>query len=555
MIVGVALGLVLAQQPELAFERVQTLRVGSDVATWRILDVDADGRTEILCVGVDGRVLTWRASDEDGRFPAAPRGRLTLPHPGRCLMAIVGAAGEPSELYVATPEGSYAYALAPDGSFGSEPRLLAEGARFRLRTGRPLFCDIAQDVNLDGFPDLVLPDGRACELWLNREGGGARTFERTARIPVRVLHTQSEDADALSDVLRETFRIPRLSTEDVNGDGRADLVVLESGHRSYHLQDEGGAFSLEPDARLDLSIFRDTTPEAPLRPGRTLVMGDDASVTSSDLDADGIPDYVIAHRRKVWVFHGEPTGPQFLRPSSILKTAQDVSGLVLLHLDDDEYADLVIYKILVPSLGALVLGMFSSWDVEITTLGYTNLEGKKFAIRPSEQGVVLLRLPPLLEILQRPEELIERLEEAGSKFRAAVRGDFDGDGVEDVALVSEDAQRLELWRTDSAATLAAADEEDDALVRRLLFDQEDPVFGVDRALEWFADFGERRTKRLTGDRPPDASIALGEGTGLPMTGAIAGDVDGDGRDEIVTVFEAIDGKVAFDVLRVVEKER
>ena len=53
-----------------------------------------------------------------------------------------------------------------------------------------------------------------------------------------------------------------------------------------------------------LEIFKDTTPRADLRPGRIWAGSDRTRYLSRDLDNDGVPDYVIAHRRKVWVFHG-----------------------------------------------------------------------------------------------------------------------------------------------------------------------------------------------------------------------------------------------------------
>lgn len=524
------------------------VRPGFPVAAWRVVDLDGDGRAEVLCVGVAGEVRTWSAGEggtlsggaggEAGPGGEAGMGELVLADPRRSVLALDGDA-----LVVASPRGVHTHAIGTGGVVAQEERVLARRARFPLRTGRPLFADILQDVNGDGAPDLVLPVGRACELWL-REGA---SFVRAATVPVRLRHAQDTDVELLSDTLGEALRIPRLATDDVNGDGRQDLVVLEEGRRSFHLQRPDGTFAGTPDTVLDLGLFRDTTPAASLRPGRTLVAGDEATVQSSDLDDDGIPDYVVAHRRKVWVFHADGDGPQFERPSSILKTAEDVTGLLLLHLDDDPHPDLLIYKVLVPSVASLVLGMFGSLDIEVTALGYPSEGGERFSTRAREQGVLVIRLPPLVEILRRPEDLLDRLDEAGRKFRAAVRGDFDGDGVDDVALVSEDAQTLEVWRTPSAEALAS-EEEDDAVIRRLLFDQEDPVFDVDRVLGLFADFADRRTRRLTGGRAADGRGGLGEGSGLPLVGAIAADVDGDGRDEVVTVYVGPGGSTAFKVL-------
>ena len=535
-----------AQEDPLTLVRRQSLRLLGPMSAWRAVDLDGDGPVELLTVDRLGRVQLRRSDPETGLFPEKVDGGVRLPHPQHSVLALFprGEGQAAFDLLVSDPDGTRLHRIQPGAGLNPEPRPLAPRAIFRLRTGRPVFCDVVQDVNGDGAFDLVVPGGLGVELWMDEraQGGG---FRRVARVPVRVRHRQSAGAELLSDVLSESLRVPRLSTEDVNGDGRDDLVVLDPRRRAFHMQGEAGGFPAEPDAVLELDIFRDTTPAASLSPGRTLVLEDEASVTSGDLNDDGIPDYVIAHRRKVWVFHGSTQGPQFVHPTSILKTPEDVTGLLLLHLDDDPYVDLLLYKVVVPSVAALVMGMFQTWDVEISARGYRSQGGDNFATEARDQGLVVLRLPPLMEILQRPEEILERLEQAESKFRPAASGDFDGDGTLDVALVSEDAQLLEVWRTPPDAVVA--EETDDQWVRRLIFEQDDPVFGLERVLEYLSAFGERRTRRLTGDRAPDASLPLGEGSGLDLTAAVPADVDGDGRQELITAYEA-DGRLVVEVI-------
>ncbi|MEM7309416.1 MAG: VCBS repeat-containing protein [Planctomycetota bacterium] len=554
LLVAALLAAAPPQGDELVVERRQTLRLPGPVAAWRALDLDGDGPVELLTVDRAGRVVVRRAG-EDGIYPVEVAGGIRLGEPARSLLALLpDPARGVLDLLVVDPGGTKLHRLVDGAGFDPEPVMLAERGVFELRTGRPLFADLVQDVNGDGRADLVLPEGRGVGLWMESEGqDGARTFRRAATVPVRIRHRQGAEVEALSSTIYETLSIPRLSTEDVNGDGRADLVVLEAARRAFHLQRADGSYALTPDATLDLSIFRDTTPEAKLAPGRTLVLGDDASVQSSDLDGDGIPDYVVAHRRKVWVFHGSEEGPQFVEPSSIFKTAEDITGLVLLDLDDDAFVDLLIYKVVVPSIGALLVGMFQSWDVEITAHGYRNLEGERFGTKPKHEGLVVLRLPPLLEVLRRPEDVLEKIEQAERTFRTASTGDFDGDGLRDVALIGEEGSLLEVWRTPSAEHLEAAEESDDAWVRRLIFEQEDPVFGLDRVLSYLSAFGERRTASLTGDRGSDARLDLGEGSGLPLVAAIPADVDGDGADELVTAYAALDGRLVVEILAVTRR--
>src|SRR5690606_30750668 len=105
--------------------------------------------------------------------------------------------------------------------------------------------------------------------------------------------------------------------------------------------------------------------------------------------------------------------------ATILKTAEDVTALALIEVDGDDRPDLLVIKLVVPSVGALVVGMLRPLDVEITALAYKNEGRQGFARTPAERATLVLRLPPLAKILSGPEELYRRLEEAEAKFRAA----------------------------------------------------------------------------------------------------------------------------------------
>jgi hypothetical protein len=523
--------------------RRQTLELKELIADWHLVDADGDGAAELLTIDRAGRVSV-RRSGPSGTFPEAPLGGFALPHPEHTLLALAPA-GAGLELVLVDPDGARRRGLS--GPDWERETPLAASAQNRLRVGRPTFAPLIQDANGDGRFDLVVPDARGADLWLAvaTEAGGEE-LRRAARVPLRASHSAYADAELLSDVLTEELVVPRLDTEDVNGDGRADLVVVEGERQSWHLQDQDGSFPIKPTVEVDLAIFRDTTPEASVAPGHTLVLGDDASMSSSDLNADGIPDYVIAHRRKVWVFLGGAAGPQFTEPATILKTAEDVTTLLLLDLDQDDLPDLLIVKLVVPSLASILVGMVRSFDVEITALGYRNEGGRSFSKTPTDRGTVVLRLPPLLELLKRPEDVLERLEEVGRKYRSAASGDFDGDGHEDVALLSEDGSRLELWRAPADAP-EEVEGEGAAWIRKLLFSQEDPIFDIDRVIDLIGGYAEQRTRRLTGDRAPDAALAIAKGA-LPLVAALPADVDGDGRVELVLGYGGADGRTVLEVV-------
>src|SRR5437667_388204 len=97
-----------------------------------------------------------------------------------------------------------------------------------IATGFPVADQRVLDVDRDGRADLVLPRGDECELWLNggvEKATGLPKFTKAATIRVELRRAVSVKAEALSDVLENSFRVPRLSIADVDGDGRPDLLV------------------------------------------------------------------------------------------------------------------------------------------------------------------------------------------------------------------------------------------------------------------------------------------------------------------------------------------
>jgi hypothetical protein len=529
-----------------------TIATGFPVSEERLLDVDGDGKADLLVVGTHGEVRVWKYDPATKTLGAKPVGSLVLRYPDRTLLAVadlLGGGARP-QLVEMTKDGVFIHRVDADGAFVRAGELVAPRTKFTLRVGRPTFADIARDVNGDGRPDLVLPRGEECDLWLN--GGpdaatGLPTFKKAASIKVDLQRATAAKSDALSDVLEESLRIPYLTLADVNGDGRRDLLVGSGKIRSWHLQREDGSFPANPDITLDLSIFRDTTPEAEVQLGRTLAGGDDQRLETRDLDGDGIPDYVIAHRRKVWVFHGTKAGPQFTEPSDVLRVADDVTAMLLVKLDGDQYPDLLLLRVQVPTIATLLRGLVAEWDIDVAALGYQNLGGKKFDTTPKWKGDVSVRLPALLGVIKNPEALIRRFEDVAKKFRRTVPGDFDGDGRPDVALVSEDGTRLELFTSRAGG---AKDDDEERAIGDVFFGEEGKVWELDDILRWMSDFAERQASRHTGGGPPYAVWALRPEGEFERIGIESGDLGGDGRSEIVVAYDHGGVEGVFDVVRV-----
>ncbi len=557
-------------------EVVGTVVPAFDVAHYEIVDVDGDGTAEVLVIGSDGEVRTWRFDAKRKAFDEKPRGSLVLENPDHVVVAVgdVLGVGKGTQLVVLSPDGATAYPFGDDGAVASEGVRLARRARLELRLGRPRRAEILQDVNGDGLLDLIVPTERTTDLWMNESqgqgssdevagsnGGGeasaendggasdedgkpAIRFRRAAQILVDVDRERETAVSALSDRISCTFMIPKLRIEDLNRDGRSDLRVDLGKDRAFHMQREDGAIPSTPDVELDLRIFKDTTPKASVELGETVAGSDDTNFYAQDLNGDDIPDYVIAHRRKVWVFHGSEEGPQFTRPSSILKVAEDISALLVERLNDDEYPDLVLFKIRAPGVTTLLRGLVSEWDLSMTLVSYPGTGGRSFAREPDRRSELVIRLPSILSVLRDPAAILQRLEDAAGKFRDSEQGDFDGKTGDDVALVSEDFERIEVWFARGNESGDRAETEVGRVLRDVFFESESRVWDLDRILSLIASFGDQRTAALTGDRDPDAATVLRPQSDYLRSSLAHGDVDGDGRAELVVTYVRLDDDAA-----------
>jgi hypothetical protein len=515
-----------------------------EVVAHRVLE--GRKRPDVLILfGRGGQIETWRPGAEKREGQRTP---VMLPHPERTLVDTASYGGR-DFVVAASPAGLSAYALDENGSVASEAQIWIPRAKFTLRVLAPQLSAIVQDVNRDGAPDIVLPTPSACELWLASvdSADGAPQFRKTATLAVDVTRWGAREGEFLSDALESSFAIPGLDTRDVNGDGRPDLLVEQEQRRAFHLQREDGTFPVAPDVHVDLSIFRDTTEAGGLKLGGVLSSSDRASWSSRDLDRDGIPDYVIGHRRKVWVFRGGKKGPQFKDPAAILKTAEDITVLTVLELDDDEHPDLLLVKVQVPTLATLLRGLFGEWDVRIGALGYRNKGDATFETNPKWSNELTVRLPGIVGLVKNPEKILERFTDLEKRFRLNSRGDVNGDGELDVLVASEDRKRLDVW---FGARGTGRDTRGERKVREILFDDKNTTWDVDRVVAALGNFAQRQIALLTGERKPDWSVELRDPAKFELGALECADFDGDERAEVLVGYRrGLGGRaVLFDVL-------
>jgi hypothetical protein len=543
----------LAAQAPLRLQLLGTLEPEPLFVELRAIDFEGDGRSDLLLVGEDGRLGAFGVGADGALAARGPW--VALPQPRQSLLAIAtfeqGSARE--ELVVAAPSGISRWRPREDGALAPHVESLARRAKFRLRTERPRFSPFVLDLDGDQRADLVLPQGWMCELWMREAGDGEARWKRQAEIPLELETEIALGTELLSDQLLASYRVPALDIQDLNGDGRKDLLVASGRKRAYHLQTAAGELPAKPDLELDLDTFRDTTPEGGLRLGRTLQGAKESQLDQRDLNGDGRPDHVIAHLRKIWVFHASERGPQFTEPAQILRVAEDVTWQEVVHLDDDRWPDLALMKVEVPTAAAILRGLFAEMAIAVKVLDYPGSEGGKFATLPRRSRDLVLRIPPLLGLLKDFTKYIQRLETEASRSRVSAEGDLDGDGAGDLAMVTEDGTALEIWLGVEKALPGR--ERMDAFFRRVLFEESDPEWTIERLLALFGDFLASRALELTKGRAPSLRYELRPTAELTTPELALLPLDAHPGAELVLSYRKIGslGATVVDVLRLAKE--
>lgn len=513
----------------------------------RLVDTDGDGRRELLLVraetaGQPAAVL--RLGFEPESAALQPRGEIVLRDAAHTVVAFADVLPAPGvEVVVADPRGTAC--LPWDGD--DAPVVLARRARFQVRVDQPQLSPFVADLNQDGELDLLLPGLRGVTPFLHDGRGedGQPRFRRMQLVPVPVEVEVDPGSRGLDSELVGRVRIPMIRTADLNGDGRPDLLTRDGQTHGFHLQADDGSF--RPPIEVDIGQFEDSTPKAAVDLGSTVVIGDRQLLQDGDINGDGIPDWVVAHRRKIWTFVAGRNGPQFTKART-QAVADDVTAMLLADIDNDERADLLTFRVRLPSLGELLVALVRSIDVDIKAVGYRS-EADGFARLPKWRRVVTLRVPPILSLLSRQDELIERFTKEIGKARIAARGDLRGGPSADVALATADRAAVEIF-ADVGDAPAMTSSEGRAMLRRLLFEEENTVFDIDRVFGLISGFLDTVSARTIGGAEPVATIALRDPERWRLEALLTGELDGERGEELLAVYVSVDDERvrAFDVL-------
>ncbi|MDI3417704.1 VCBS repeat-containing protein [Streptomyces luteolus] len=343
--------------------------------------------------------------------------------------------------------------------------------------------------------------------------------------------------------------------DDVNGDGHRDLLVpVSAGTKEQPGADQrvavvyGSAKGLDPATRTVLGRSELGLPARPESDGRNSLAA--AQLLTADLDGDGFPDFVSsvagetatdgqvsAPRTVPRVTWGGPSGPK--GGATEVRLPQDMTKLGVERLvrgdfDGDGHHDLAGLARSTGTRLVVLYGPFTRAGAPARTdTGFPPAEGTLIAdaIDPSGEPRATSLLVQSASDGEQSQNTLYRaregggLEARGEKLRvgsAHAFGDFDGDGVRDVAIGDDGGRNNEPYAGTEAPDVAGS------------------------LAVYPGKGGAPVTHRLP--KVPESG-----GTDYGPGGFVAADPDGDGRDGIlVATYEGatlIDGDRRTAVLR------
>lgn len=293
-------------------------------------------------------------------------------------------------------------------------------------------ADFLYDLNGDRYPDLSLPVGDSIRLWM----GGLNGFTPGPNLGALSSLQLRTGSGLMSSVSRHLV-VPRLSPEDVSGDGLPDLVVNDGASVRQYVLSAGG-FPAEPTRVLDLSRFRADLSNLKLDLGN--LTGSVKYLVQdkwADLDNDGDLDVMILADGMVRVFLGDQNGVNLDNGKPPLKVRGNVFYIYAARIDSDPIPDLVLVRVEDLGVGKLLKAALFSWEIKFDFLVFRGRGDGRFETRVYREREAKLQGDSLLSVYKDEKEQFSDLR------RKIVRMcDSDGDG-----------RRTDLVTLDSDGTL------------------------------------------------------------------------------------------------------
>ena len=373
----------------------------SEGAGLLLRDLTGDGALELLRADETGLALFSLGADR--RYAAEPQAFLPWPE-GRLGWELADLDGDGvHELLTLEPRGVVVRGLTGAGGFDEGRVVLPEQAVLPAGVQRVHFV---RDVDVDGRPDIVLPDAGRHRIFLAGDDGWDASIEIAFDLRSRV---QTGDREQPGARFGQQVRVPWFRIEDVDGDGRPDLVSETDGRVAFHLAQP--ELSAKPTWVLDLEALRAELPERGGIDLDNLFAFLDQRVTwqVADLDGEGAHDLLVVLGSKLRVYRGgSRTGPTGT-PDQVLKSSGNVLLTFLRDTGRGGLPDLQILRAERVSIARVIRSLILPSKLDFDVFTYLNEDGT-FGRRPARRNRVTIELPRILEFMKEEGGLGEELE-------------------------------------------------------------------------------------------------------------------------------------------------
>ncbi len=400
------------------------LDVGAADLTLR--DMDGDGDMDL--VRVDGAGLAVFTLGERGRYARAPTALMKWPV-GRTAWTVADMDGSGTHrVLLLTGEGRV-FRHDFDGKTFSKGRLMVEDDVF-LPPGITAM-DFCRDVDGDGLPDLVLPTRSAHHVHLANGAG----FDPPLIIAFDLSITISAGSPGqLGARVGRQVSVPKFRMYDLDGDGERDLISQTRERVTVHLAGEEGLPS-EHTWVMDLVALQAELPKRPGLDFDDLLANVEEEVSWAVRDLDGVApkDLIVVLGSKFRVYLGGSHTGTREEPDQILKASGKVLGWFVRQVVGDAQLDLQIVRGQRISLGRVLRYLILPGKLDFDIYTYTN-SGGTFSRKPTQRGRVSVKIPRLLPLIAKAEEIgkavIEQLEIPARRLTWG--GDSETDDVVDI---------------------------------------------------------------------------------------------------------------------------
>ncbi|MHC4663582.1 MAG: FG-GAP repeat domain-containing protein [Planctomycetota bacterium] len=400
-------------------------------------DLDADGDDDLVVVTCkteqNKRVrnihICWNDSASGFTKASVP---LDVPADS-CCFAVADLAGEKGEeVVLLTPEGLLFYRR--DGkTFKSPEPLLKRKLFFQFPASRDLpLWEFTGDLDGNGLEDIIIPVDEGYEILTHMPDGLANAV----LVPAKTHESYSGTA-AEREFLNRFFsvrlwkRIPYIVDE--NGDGKRDIVLLEEQDFIVYRQGNNGVFPGEPSRKLHL-YFLDKL----WGTGKRL---ENVQFTFDDINGDGRVDICFTHiLGEFGIFSTNKTSHNIFfqkEDGSFSKHVPNqkvnVPGISmvpqLVDFDGDGDKDFLVSSLRTDLLSKITSVVRANVQISYMVYFYDDTGGG-FSVTP--------------DVTKTVDVPLSSLEKMGSIPLAYFKGDFNGDGRNDL-LTTSDADRITVY--------------------------------------------------------------------------------------------------------------